>query len=369
VARVKNTKTAMASHYIGLMSGTSLDGVDGVIIDDLGRKILTQAHSPYPDSLKQSLLTLTQGSQTSLENLANIDTKVAKCFADLSNTLLQQSGLNAKDIKAIGSHGQTIFHQGGAYSMQIGHGALIAEQTGITTVADFRMQDVAAGGQGAPLTPFYHQHLLNGKDGVVLNLGGIANITIVKNNEVIGFDTGPANTLLDNWIKKHKNLDYDRDGLWARTGSVDQTLLEAMLADDYFQQTHPKSTGPEYFNLGWLSHYLTGSEASEDVQRTLIELTVMSISDSIPVDSNVYLCGGGVHNLFLAERLGYQNPDSEVTTTNDLGVHADYIEAAAFAFFAKQTLDSKPSNLPSVTGAKHKRILGAVYKVFKNSNF
>ncbi|WXU00563.1 MAG: Anhydro-N-acetylmuramic acid kinase [Catillopecten margaritatus gill symbiont] len=368
VVRAKNTKTAMAN-YIGLMSGTSMDGVDGAIVDELNGKILASAYMPYSDALKQSLLELTQNAQTSLENLANIDIQVSTYFANVANTLLQQSGLKADDITAIGSHGQTIFHQGGAYSMQIGHGALIAEQTGITTVADFRMQDVAAGGQGAPLTPFYHQYLLDGKDGVVVNLGGIANVTIVKNNEVIGFDTGPANTLLDNWIKKHKNLDYDHDGLWSRTGIVDATLLNALLADEYFQQSYPKSTGPEYFNLEWLSRYLRGNELPEDVQRTLIELTVMSISDNIPVDSNVYLCGGGVHNLLLAERLDYQNPDSEVMLTNELGVHVDYVEAAAFAFFAKQTLDGKPSNLPSVTGAKNKRILGAIYKVFKNIDF
>ncbi|WP_202762552.1 anhydro-N-acetylmuramic acid kinase [Bathymodiolus thermophilus thioautotrophic gill symbiont] len=349
-------------YYIGLMSGTSMDGVDGVIVDELGKKILTQSHLPYPDKLKQNLLKLTQNSTTSLANLAQIDVEVAHCFANVANTLLQQLKLSATSVQAIGSHGQTIFHQGGVYSMQIGHGALIAEQTGITTVADFRMQDVAAGGQGAPLTPFYHQHLLDGKDGVVINLGGIANSTIVKNNQVIGFDTGPANTLLDNWIKQHKNLDYDRDGLWSRTGSVDKTLLTAMLADDYFQQSHPKSTGPEYFNLNWLSRYLNGDEAPEDVQRTLMELTVISISASIPIGANVYLCGGGVHNLFLFERLVEQNPNNKVTSTNDLGISADYVEAAAFGFFAQKTLAGSPSNLPSVTGARNTRILGGIYQ-------
>ncbi|OIR24391.1 anhydro-N-acetylmuramic acid kinase [Bathymodiolus thermophilus thioautotrophic gill symbiont] len=321
------------NYYIGLMSGTSMDGVDGVIVDELGKKILTQSHLPYPDKLKQNLLKLAQNSTTSLANLAQIDVEVAHCFANVANTLLQQLKLS-----------------------------LIAEQTGITTVADFRMQDVAAGGQGAPLTPFYHQHLLDGKDGVVINLGGIANTTIVKNNQVIGFDTGPANTLLDNWIKQHKNLDYDRDGLWSRTGSVDKTLLTAMLADDYFQQSHPKSTGPEYFNLNWLSRYLNGDEAPEDVQRTLMELTVISISASIPIGANVYLCGGGVHNLFLFERLVEQNPNNKVTSTNDLGISADYVEAAAFGFFAQKTLAGSPSNLPSVTGARNTRILGGIYQ-------
>lgn len=355
---------AKASAYIGLISGTSMDGVDGVIVGELSKKILAHAHAPYSEPLKRSLLDLTQNSQTSLENLANIDIQVATCFSDVANALLQQSGLQAKDITAIGSHGQTIFHQGGTYSMQIGHGALIAEQTSITTVADFRMQDVAAGGQGAPLTPFYHQHLLGNKDGVVINLGGIANVTIVKNKKVIGFDTGPANTLLDNWIKKHKNLDYDRDGLWSRTGLVNQDLLDAALSNDYFQKPHPKSTGPEYFNLDWLSQYLSGNESPEDVQRTLLELTVMSISASIPKGSNVYLCGGGVHNLFLLERLKCQSLESKVMlTSNDLGVHVDFVEAAAFAFFAKLRLGNKPTNLPMVTGAQSGKILGAIYQV------
>jgi anhydro-N-acetylmuramic acid kinase len=362
VAQAKNIKNVMAN-YIGLMSGTSLDGVDGVIINETGRKILTQAYLPYPDKLRQSLLKLTQNSKTSLENLVNINIQVASCFADMVNLLLQQAKLSAENIKAIGSHGQTIYHQGGKYSMQIGHGALIAEQTGITTVADFRMQDVAAGGQGAPLTPLYHQHMLNGKDGVIINLGGIANITLNFNGKVIGFDTGPANTLLDNWIKKSKGLDYDKEGIWSRSGLVNQTLLNSMLVDDYFTKKPPKSTGPEYFNLDWLSQHLNGTEPLEDVQRTLVELTVMSISANIPTGADVYLCGGGVHNLFLFERLVYQNSDSKVILTNDLGVFVDYVEAAAFGFFAQRTLAGLPSNLPSVTGAKSKRLLGAIYQI------
>ncbi len=334
----------MASLYIGLMSGTSLDGT----------------YLPYTDELKQQLRTLTQTGQTSLKNLADIDVKVAQFFSDAVNDLLAISNVSAIDIKAIGSHGQTIFHQGGKYSMQIGHGALIAERTGIAVVSDFRMNDVAASGQGAPLTPAYHQHLLKGKDGVVVNLGGIANLTQVALGTVTGFDTGPANTLLDNWVKKSKQLDYDRDGIWARSGLVDEHLLTALLADDYFYKSAPKSTGPEYFNLEWLEAYLTGDETDVDVQRTLVELTAMSISKHISEGADVYLCGGGVHNLFLAERLAYLNQHSEVATTNDLGIHVDYVEAAAFGFFAKQTLEGRTSNLPSVTGAKGARVLGAV---------
>lgn len=354
---------AKTSLYIGLMSGTSLDGVDAVIVDKSATKLLAQTYLPYTNKLKQQLRKLTQTSQTSLENLASVDTQVACVFADAVNVLLENSNLSATDIDAIGSHGQTIYHQGGKYSMQIGHGALIAEQTGITTVADFRMQDVAFGGQGAPLTPLFHQHLLNKKNGIIVNLGGIANISRIVNNKVVGLDTGPANTLLDSWIKKNKNLDYDRDGIWSRSGMVDDKLLTAMLADKYFKKPAPKSTGPEYFNLDWLGQFLSGDEKSEDVQRTLVELTVQSISKSIPDAADVYLCGGGVHNLFLTERLEYENPNSRVMMTNELGVHVDYVEAAAFAFFAKRTLAGKTSNLPEVTGAKQKSILGAVYAI------
>ena len=360
VVLVKNTKIAMASLYIGLMSGTSLDGVDAVIIDTNATKLLAQTCLPYTDELKQQLRTLTQTGQTSLKNLADIDVQVAQFFSDAVNDLLVASNVSAADIKAIGSHGQTIFHQGGKYSMQIGHGALIAERTGIAVVSDFRMNDVAASGQGAPLTPAYHQHMLKGKDGVVVNLGGIANLTQVASGVVTGFDTGPANTLLDNWVKKSKQLDYDRDGIWARSGLVDEHLLTALLADDYFQKCAPKSTGPEYFNLEWLEPYLIGDETDVDVQRTLVELTAMSISKHISKGAEVYLCGGGVHNLFLAERLAYLNQHSEIATTNDLGIHVDYVEAAAFGFFAKQTLEGRTSNLPSVTGAKGARVLGAV---------
>ncbi|MEO1939392.1 MAG: anhydro-N-acetylmuramic acid kinase [Candidatus Thioglobus sp.] len=347
--------------YIGLMSGTSLDGVDAVIIDASATKLLAQTYLPYTEELKQKLRTLTQSEQTSLENLANIDVQVAQFFSDATKALLVGANARATDIKAIGSHGQTIFHQGGKYSMQIGHGAIIAERTNISVVSDFRMSDVAASGQGAPLTPMYHQYLLNGKDGVVINLGGIANITQVFSDAVIGFDTGPANTLLDNWIKRSKQVDYDREGVWARSGLVDEHLLKTLLADDYFQKTPPKSTGPEYFNLDWLKSYLTGDETDADVQRTLVELTAMSISKHIPKGADVYLCGGGVHNLFLAERLAYLNPHSEMMTTNDLGIHVDYVEAAAFGFFAKQTLEGKTSSLPLVTGAKGPRVLGATY--------
>jgi anhydro-N-acetylmuramic acid kinase len=362
VVQKKNTKIAMVSYYLGLMSGTSMDGVDGVIVDENCKKIIASACVAYPPELKNHLQQLSQTGSTSLADLAQADIAVAQIFSQTANQLLAHSQIDKNAILAIGSHGQTVFHQGGVYSMQIGHGALIAEQTGITTVADFRMQDVAAGGQGAPLTPFYHQHLLEGKDGVVVNLGGIANITIVKNSEVLGFDTGPANTLLDAWARQEKQMDFDKDGIWARLGKVDKVLLDALLADNYFNAPTPKSTGPEYFNLKWLSQYLNGNEKPEDVQRTLVELTAMSIFANIPKGEKVCLCGGGVHNLFLVERLVGLAPQNTIALTDDININPDSVEAAAFAYFAKQTMNGKPSNLPTVTGAKAKKILGAVYQ-------
>jgi len=361
VVLAKNIKTAMANLCIGLMSGTSMDGVDAVVIDAKATHLLAQVYLPYPEPLKQQLQTLVQSGQAQLEVLADIDTQVAHFFADAVDALLESSNIATADISVIGSHGQTIFHQGGKYSMQIGHGAILAERSGIAVVSDFRMNDIAASGQGAPLTPMYHQHLLQDKEGVVVNLGGIANLTHASKDSVVGFDTGPANTLLDNWIKKYKQLDYDRDGIWARSGFVDERLLSAMLADEYFKKPAPKSTGPEYFNLAWLESHLAGNESAVDVQRTLVELTAMSISQHLVQDTDVYLCGGGVHNLFLAERLVYLNPNSKVSTTDDLGMPVDYVEAAAFGFFAQQTLAGKTSSLPSVTGAKGARILGAIH--------
>ena len=354
-------QTMSAKRLIGLMSGTSLDGVDAVLVDNTATNILSQVYLPYAQSFKEQLRQLTSDQPVHLAQLAQLDRQVANYYCEAVQKLLEVSQCRSEEVLAIGSHGQTIFHHGGQYSMQIGNGALIAEGTGITVVCDFRMSDIAAHGQGAPLTPKYHQHLLRDKSGIVVNLGGIANLTVIKDNRVLGFDTGPANTLLDNWIKQHKSLDYDRDGVWSRSGFVDERLLQKLLDDPYFAKKWPKSTGPEYFNLAWLESYLEGGESPEDVQRTLVELSAVTISQHIKEDMEVYLCGGGVHNLFLLERITYLNPNNQITTTQTLGMSADYVEAAAFAFFAKQTLESKPSNVISVSGATKEKILGAIY--------
>lgn len=348
------------SYYMGLMAGTSLDGVDTVLVDKHCKHLIAQDYLPYSPELKKQLLGVIQNPSIGKEELAKIDTAVAKCFASAANQLLEKTATEKSKVEAIGSHGQSIFHQGGSYSWQIGHGAIIADRTGVKVINDFRMADIAAGGQGAPLTPLYHQHLLSGDSAVVINLGGIANLTRVSNADVVGFDTGPANTLLDQWMRKTKGLNYDRDGVWSRSGQLIQPLLNALLEDPYFNKTAPKSTGPEYFNLHWIQPHLNNYK-DEDVMRTLVELTAVSITQSLKDNEKVYLCGGGTHNLFLVERLSYLNPICEFSTTEELGVPVDFVEAAAFAFFAKQTLAGMPSNLPSVTGAAKNKVLGAIH--------
>ena len=361
-ALAKNIKNAMANYFIGLISGTSIDGIDGVIVDESCKKIISSISNPYPSNLKKNIRNSINKKQITFDEFANLDIQTAKHFSQTVKLLLQQQKIALTQIKAIGSHGQTIYHNGGQYSIQIGHGALIAEQTNITTVSDFRMQDIAAGGQGAPLATIYHKYMLDTKKAVLLNLGGIANITKFEDNKIIGFDTGPANTLLDNWIKKNKNVDYDKKGEWASSGVVNKDLLKKLLNDKYFKQDYPKSTGVEYFNLYWLEQILKSKEKPENIQRTLLELTAKSISKHIPKNIDVYLCGGGAHNLFLVNRLKQLNPDNVFSTTKKLGIHPDFVEAAAFSFFAKQRLSSKPLDLTTITGAKkNKMLLGVIY--------
>lgn len=350
-------------YYIGLMAGTSFDGVDVALVKD---NILIASHYlSYDNYIKNQLRQLTSNTSTTLANIAELDIMLGQNFATTTNQLLSKTKIQPQEVIAIGSHGQTIYHAPCKYSWQIANPNIIAQQTGITVVADFRMADISAGGQGAPLTPVYHQHLLQGNNGIIINLGGITNITIVKGNNITGFDSGPANTLLNNWIKKHQNKDYDKDGKWASSGQIITPLLDKLLADKYFKQAPPKSTGFEYFNLDWLTHYLTGNENPADVQATLLALTTHSIKYALatfPTDKElpIYLCGGGVHNTALVRQLKNlcQNP---IQTTQALGIDSDYLEAAAFAYFAQQTLAKKPSNHPDITGANGKRILGGIY--------
>lgn len=363
----------MTERYIGLMSGTSLDGVDAAIIDFSNQKIqvLHTHFLPYSTELKHHLLSLQHPAENELELCALIANSLAILYADSVNQLLFNAGIPAHQIRAIGCHGQTIRHRPDlGFSMQIGNAALLAELTNITVISDFRSRDVAAGGQGAPLVPAFHQAIFShaDKNRIVINIGGIANLTYIgKNGDVFGFDSGPGNMLIDAWIKRHLAKDYDENGQWAAGGIIIDTLLVNMLNEPYFNLPAPKSTGRDLFNLSWLNRHLIDADfAPKNVARTLVALTAQSIVFAIQstfqnVDE-VYLCGGGAHNHLLVndlqQLLGNNIP---VSNTNVLGLDIDWVEAACFAWLAKQALAGKSANLPEVTGAKGQRILGAIY--------
>jgi anhydro-N-acetylmuramic acid kinase len=360
------------AYYIGIMSGTSLDGVDVALVasQDGQFELVSNHFSAYPEPIKQQLLALHQPQQNELEDTAIIGNKLALLYADAVNTLLNQNQLNPQQVKAIGCHGQTIRHRPElGFTLQIGNNALLAELTGITVVGDFRSRDIAAGGQGAPLVPAFHLAAFGSsqKNRAIVNIGGIANITYLpKTGEVVGFDSGPGNMLLDYWIKLTLGLDYDTNGNWAATGVVIQSFLDSMLADPYFVLPPPKSTGRDLFNETWLKQHLLYPHCRpQDVARTLVELTACSIYKAItlhcPNVDEVYLCGGGAHNQLLIDILQKMLISTPISSTNALGIDIDWVEAAAFAWLAQQTLDNKPANLPSVTGAQGLRVLGAIF--------
>lgn len=368
---------AESTYYIGLMSGTSLDGVDTVLVDFSYKapKILATHSHQISQTLQTSLVKITKPSWTgSLLDIGTLHQKLGKLFADAVNQLLQETNFSARQIKAIGSHGQTVWHQPlgeHPFSLQLGDANLIAELTGITTIADFRSRDIAAGGQGAPLVPAFHGCALThpNKNRVILNIGGIANISYLPSfeskDEVLGFDTGPGNGLMDAWISKRKGSSYDKNGEWANSGSILPEALNTLLEDSYFKLSAPKSTGKEAFNLEWLEEKLGNlldKHKPEDIQATLAELTARTISDNIDACCHeLFICGGGIHNQFLMERLQKMLPNITIASTQELGIDPDWMEAIAFAWLAKQTIERNPSNLPVTTGAKGFRILGATY--------
>ncbi len=362
-------------YFIGLMSGTSLDSIDAVIVSFTPQFRLHASHShPLPAELRQQILTLNHSGPDEIDALGALDIALGRLFADAVQALLTSSGFYASQIRAIGSHGQTIRHRPEHhFSLQIGDPASIAERTGITTVADFRRRDLAAGGQGAPLVPAFHQALFGkpGQDRVVINLGGMANITLLPGNvdqAVLGYDTGPGNVLMDAWICQHRGVDYDRDGNWADSGRIQPALLEAMLEHPYFKRQPPKSTGREQFDLPWLEQILnalTARPATEDIQATLLELTAASLAQAIARHElhqpQLFLCGGGSHNRALQQRLQHHLPTAKLSTTSALGLAPDWVEAAAFAWFAMRTLNRQTASLAAVTGARGDRILGAIH--------
>ena len=357
--------------FIGLMSGTSADGIDAVLVSaNAGQSTLIHAHhQPMPGELRNAILAFRESGPDELHRLAILDRRLADEYTQAVQTLLRSADVDAAAVTAIGCHGQTLRHrpQGDApYTLQIGDPNRLAERTGITVVADFRRRDMAAGGQGAPLVPAFHQARLvtPGVPSGIANIGGIANITLISAEGGIGgWDTGPGNTLMDSWVAHHRNIPFDRDGAWAASGTVIAPLLQTFLEDPYFMQSPPKSTGPEYFHLDWVAQHLTGAEAPEDVQRTLMELTVESLArglEQAPLDI-VRLCGGGARNGLLLERLGHRLGPTQVTTTEAIGVDPQWVEAWAFAWLAEQTLAGLPGNMPSVTGATGTRVLGGIF--------
>lgn len=357
--------------YIGLMSGTSLDGVDAVICE-LGTgkpRILAAGCTSIRDDLRAALLALNAAGEDELNRAALAGNELARLYATAVREVLARASLAAADITAIGCHGQTIRHRPElGYSVQIGNSALLAELTGIRVVSDFRSRDIAAGGQGAPLVPAFHAEAFqtDREDRVILNLGGIANVTYLpRRGGGFGFDTGPGNCLLDHWASLHLNRPYDAQGGWARSGHVADELLRALLAEPYFSAARPKSTGRDLFNDRWLAERLSANKLSPvDVQATLLELTAQSVASATrscgPFQALI-LCGGGVHNRALVARLKALAAPARVESSAQHGIDPDYVEATAFAWLAKRALLGESGNLPAVTGARGARVLGAVY--------
>lgn len=366
----------MSSYFIGLMSGTSIDAIDAVLISFNGGKL--QLHHSYrhefPSVVRSELLTISQESRelTPLHRIAFLDIQLAKLYAEAVLKLLRKANLSADKITAIGCHGQTIVHSPNSqppYTWQLGDPNTVAELTGITTVADFRRRDLAAGGQGAPLAPACHQALFHSptEERIVLNIGGIANITVLPADEqkpVIGFDTGVGNALLDAWCLKHRHKACDYEGSWASSGTVQEKLLNDLLSDTYFSLPAPKSTGRDYFNINWLNSYLgLQNYRPEDIQATLSALTVESISAAVRpyTPQRLIVCGGGAHNPLLMQGLAQSLPNCSVEASSAFGIHPDWIEAICFAWLARQTIHRQVGNLPSVTGAHSPVILGGIY--------
>lgn len=367
----------MDEFYIGIMSGTSINGADAVLINFADNSINLAGHhaEPFPPELYAGLQDIIARQQANLAQLADLDQQLAIVYTLAVKKLLQQANIAANRIRAIGCHGQTVFHQPeGKYrnTLQIGDPNFIAEHTGISVVADFRRRDMAAGGQGAPLVPAFHHAMFRSSavDRVIVNIGGIANITVLPADpecEVRGFDTGPGNTLMDLWMQEKRRQTFDSNGAWAASGRVDTALLNTLLADEYFARDIPKSTGREYFNLDWLgSKVQLDRFRAEDVQATLLELSCASITQAIGVHAlaakEVYVCGGGAQNSHLMQRLQQFLAPRSLQTTAVLGLETDAVEATAFAWLARQTINGKHGNLTAVTGARHPVILGAIYQ-------
>lgn len=366
--------------FIGLMSGTSMDGVDGVLASFGSQPTriatLAAAHRPFPDELRAALMALQAPGDNEIHRESLAADALARLYAQCVADLLEQAGVAAEDVSAIGVHGQTIRHQPAAgYTRQTNNPALLAELSGIDVIADFRSRDIAAGGQGAPLVPaFHHAVFADPAQTIVLaNIGGIANISILDpaNDSATGFDTGPGNALMDGWILRHRGRHYDDAGGWAASGRVDAALLQALLQEPYLALPPPKSTGRDLFHADWLAARLApfGQLAPVDVQATLARYTAVTLAEAIhrhaPAARAVYVCGGGAFNTHLLEEVGaalaQRNQPATIAATDALGMAAQHVEALAFAWLAQRFVARQPGNLPAVTGARGPRILGALY--------
>ncbi len=368
-------------YFIGLISGTSSDGIDASLVEfDQQQKInvLNTLCLPLPDDVRNNVVDMVTNKTTCFEKLGELHIKLGKLFAQAANQVCD--GFDKSKIKAIGSHGQTIFHQPDsehAFTLQIGCAATIARLTGVTTIADFRSSDIAAGGQGAPLAPAFHDAVFRSgeKTRAIVNIGGIANVTLLTkdNSPVLGFDTGPGNGLMDAWTECHLHKPYDENGDWARGGEQNPSLLSELLADPYIKRKPPKSTGKEAFNLRWLQAKLESFHRhhnqldAQDIQTNLAHFTAAAIAASFAwcVDKveDVYVCGGGAANGFLMQLLQDNLPNTPVQTTRALGIHPDYVEAITFAWLAKKRLAGEGLNLTSITGSTQAVYPGAVYLV------
>ncbi len=363
-----------SGRYIGVMSGTSLDGVD-VVLAAIDQQMVAQQASychPFPADLRQQVLAICQGQALSLSQLGQLDTRLGRLFAEAVNALMKREGLEKDDITAIGCHGQTVWHEPGGdapNTLQIGDNNQIVAATGITVVGDFRRRDMALGGQGAPLVPAFHQAVLMhpGERRMVLNIGGIANLSLlIPGRAVGGYDTGPGNMLLDAWIWRQRGVGYDEDGAWGGGGRVILPLLQQMMSDPWFSLPAPKSTGREYFNLGWIERNIASFPGvqPQDVQATLAELTALSIAEQVMLSGGcerLMVCGGGSRNQLLMTRLAVHLAGTQVMSTDEAGIPGDDMEALAFAWLAYRTLSGQPGNLPSVTGARAASVIGAIF--------
>jgi anhydro-N-acetylmuramic acid kinase len=367
----------MAEHYVGLMSGTSLDGVDGVLVDfsNATPQVLAHHALPFDASLKAELMALNTTGADELHRSALAANALVRVYAQSVHALLAYTGLAAQDVQAIGAHGQTVRHQPGAYdgtgyTTQLNNPSLLAELTGIAVVADFRSRDVAAGGQGAPLVPLFHQGFFGSAKHTlgVLNIGGIANLSVLQpRGDVLGFDCGPGNALMDHWCQQHTGQAFDHNGAWAASGRVIDALLDALLQEPFLQQAPPKSTGRDLFHPAWLAERLKpfASAPAVDVQATLTEFTartcVADVMRHAPDAKELIVCGGGALNGWLMQRLQAGLPQLQVVSSQDRGMPPLQVEATAFAWLARQTLQGQPGNLPKVTGAQGARVLGGIF--------